>query len=233
MIKSLLFYFLLILWTIFAGIIFTPFLFLPKNRLYRAAYIWIEGIFLLLNKICGISYKIIGQQYINDEQARLVASKHQSTFETLLFFYKVPKSMFIHKRELFFIPIFGLYLKKINMVAIDRSGGPKALKKMLNDSKNKIKRGYSLIIFPEGTRKMPGSDPDYKPGVAGIYKELNTNVIPVALNSGLFWSKHSFVIKPGEIIIEFLPPIKHGLSKKEFLDILEKKIEDKTSILLS
>ena len=118
------------------------------------------------------------------------------------------------------------------MVAINRLGKSSALKKMLDDSKKKISEGHSIIIFPEGTRKIPGAKPDYKPGVAGIYKELHCDVLPVALNSGLYWPKNSFTIKPGEIIIEFLPVIKKGLNKKDFIEKLEKTIEDKTSSLI-
>ena len=119
------------------------------------------------------------------------------------------------------------------MISIDRSGKFKTLKKMIDESKFKVSKGYTLIIFPEGTRKKPGSVPDYKSGVAGIYKELNSDVIPVALNSGLFWPKNSFVIKPGKIIIEFLPIIEKGLDKKIFIKKLEETIESKTKLLIS
>jgi len=227
MIKSSIFYFLLVLWTIFLGILFIPFLFLPKDKLYKPAQIWIGGIFQLLDKICNLSFEIKGQEHM-DNKIKLIASKHQSTFETLLLFYKLPKSIFIHKRELFLIPIFGLYLKKLNMISINRSAGPRALKKMLSDSVDRISRGNILIIFPEGTRKKPGENPDYKPGIAGIYNVLNSDVLPVALNSGLFWPKNSLVIRPGKITLEFLPPIKKGLEKESFLETLQKTIEDKT-----
>ena len=232
MIKSILFYFFLYVWTIFLGIIFIPFLFLPHDKLYKPAYIWIKGVFFLLRVICNLTHTIKGEENISNSNARIIASKHQSAFETFLLFSIFPKAIFIHKYELFFIPIFGLYLKKINMVAINRSEKSQALKKMLNKSKKKISEGHSLIIFPEGTRKVPGAKADYKSGVAGIYKELNSDVIPVALNSGLYWSKNSFKIKPGKIIIEFLPIIKKGFAKKDFIEKLEKTIEDKTSSLI-
>jgi len=233
MIKSILFYFFLYIWTIFLGIIFVPFLFLQKEKLYKPAYLWIKGIFFLLRIMCNITYKVQGNNNIPNSNGLIIASKHQSAFETLLLFSMFQKAIFIHKYELFFIPIFGLYLKKISMVAINRLGKSSALKKMINDSKKKISEDHSLIIFPEGTRKIPGEKPDYKPGVAGIYKELNCDVLPVALNSGLYWPKNSFAIKPGEIIIEFLPIIKKGLDKKDFIEKLEKIIENKTASLIS
>ena len=232
MIKSIIFYILLFIWTILLGITFVPLLLLPKERLYQPIYFWIRGIFLILRIVCGVAFTIKGKDYIKTNNAKIIASKHQSAFETLLLFYLIPKAMFIHKYELFFIPIFGLFLKKLNMVSINRLGGPKELKKMLESSKTKIENGHTLIIFPEGTRKKPGDVADYKPGVAGIYNNLDTNVIPVALNSGLFWPKNSFNIKPGKIIIEFLPPINKGLSKETFLKTLEKVIEDKVSNLI-
>ena len=113
MIKSILFYFFLYIWTIFLGIIFIPFLFLQKERLYKPAYMWIKGIFFLLKIICNITYRVNGNKNIPDEEAFIIASKHQSAFETLLLFSMFQKAIFIHKYELFFIPIFGLYLKKL------------------------------------------------------------------------------------------------------------------------
>ena len=232
MIKSLIFYILLSFWTILLGILFIPFLIMPKNKLNIAVHVWIWGVLYLLKRICGLSYELKGIKHINDINAKIIASKHQSAFETLVLYYTIPKAIFIHKYELFFIPIFGLYLKKLDMVAINRSKRIKTLNKLIIKSKLKISKGYSLIIFPEGTRKTPGADTDYKSGVAGIYKELNTGVIPVAVNSGIFWPKNSLKIKPGKIIIEFLDPINKGLTKEDFLKILEEKIENKTSELI-
>ncbi len=117
------------------------------------------------------------------------------------------------------------------MIAINRSKGIEALKLSINKSKERASRGFSLIIFPEGTRKKPGSKPNYKSGIAGIYKNLNSDVIPVALNSGLYWPNHTYILKPGKIIIDFLPIIKKGKDKKNFLKDLENLIEDRTKEL--
>ena len=117
------------------------------------------------------------------------------------------------------------------MIAIDRSKGLESLKLILSRSKKKINDGFSLIIFPEGTRKIPGSKPDYKPGIAGIYKNLDSDVIPVALNSGLYWPNHTYVLESGKIIIEFLPTIKKGKNKKDFLNELQILIESRSNEL--
>ena len=197
----------------------------------QLANLWISGILGLLRLICGITYKIIGKENI-PRHAVIVASKHQSAFETLLLFKLIKNSVFIHKRELFYIPIFGQYLKKSNMIAINRTEGSKALRKMLNEAKQKISNDQSIIIFPEGTRKKPGELPDYKPGIAGIYKETKAEILPVALNSGYCWPKHTFIKKSGKIIIKFLKLIPSQLEKSEFLKKIESVIEEETNKII-
>jgi len=231
MIKSTIFYIFLILWTFVLGLFFLPLLFFPYKYLYSPIKLWIRGTFFLLKSICNLSFEIRGEKNISRKNIKFIASKHQSAFETLFLYNYFSKVIFIHKYELFFIPIFGMYLKKLNMVSINRKGGSKALIRMINETKEKISKGCTLIIFPEGTRKLPGSNPDYKSGVAGIYKEINFDVLPIALNSGFYWPKNSFKIKSGKIIIEFLPIIKKGLDKNEFIELLENNIEKKSAEL--
>ena len=230
-IRSIIFYLFLYVWTLFLGVVFLPYLLIPSLNVRNPANLWIDGILQLLKLTCGISYEIIGKENLPDH-AVIVASKHQSTFETFLLFKLVNNSIFIHKKELFLIPIFGLYLKKSNMIAIKRSEGTKALRKMLNEVKQKITNGYSIIIFPEGTRKKPGESPDYKTGIVGIYKESEAEVLPVAVNSGYYWPKHSFIKRPGKIIIKFLKPIPSQLGKSEFLKKIESVIEDETNKII-
>jgi len=211
-------------WTLFLGILCLPSLFIPSAYIRNIANLWINGILQLLNLICGITYEIYGKNNI-PEHAVIVASKHQSTFETLLLFKLIKNSIFIHKKELFLIPIFGLYLKKSNMIAINRSEGTKALRQMLNETRKKILQGHSIIVFPEGTRTKPGDAPIYKSGIAGIYKETGAKILPVALNSGYCWPKHTFVKKSGKITIKFLEPISSGLDTPTILEKIEHAIE--------
>ena len=184
--------------------------------------------FILLKYICNITHEIQGKENIPAE-AVLVASKHQSAFETFALFYYLPQAIFIHKKQLFFIPIFGQYLKKINMISIDRTGGASTIRLMLKLTKEKVLLGFSIIIFPEGTRKKPGEKPDYKTGFIGIYNEMKTQILPVAVNSGKCWPKHTFIKKSGKIIIKFLPLIDSYLSRNEVLLEVEKKIEEATN----
>ena len=130
------------------------------------------------------------------------------------------------------IPIFGQYLFKSSMVAINRSGGTKTMRKMLQDVKKKLDLGRSIIIFPEGTRTAPGSKPRYKTGFIGIYNHTNKKILPVALNSGLCWSKKSWILNNGLITIKILPTIKENLDKKEILQKVQDTIESESNKLL-
>ena len=229
--RSIIFYVFLGVWTILMGIIFLPFLLMRYSRLRKPINIWIMGIFKLLETILNITYEIRGGDNVT-EYAVIVASKHQSAFETLALFLHLKKSIFIHKKQLFFIPIFGQYLKKSNMISIERSKGTSSMRKMLKQAKLKISKGYSIIIFPEGTRKKPNEKSDYKTGFIGIYNEVNSEILPVAVNSGNFWPKDSFVIKPGHIIIQFFESIPAGLKRSEILEKVEHVIEEGTKKII-
>ena len=205
---------------------------MPSKSIALPAKIWIKGIFICLKYICGVTHEIRGLTNLSDEPV-IIVSKHQSAFETFALYYYLQKSFFIHKKQLFYIPIFGQYLMKHNMVSIDRAGQASTMRKMITDVKKKLDSGSTIIIFPEGTRKKPGAKADYKTGFIGIYNTSKRKLQPVALNSGLFWQKGLKVIKRGHIIIEFLPQIDIGLDKKEVLDKVENSIELATKKLLN
>ena len=230
--RTLIFYVVLTIWTIFMGIICFPYVFLPSSYIRTPARFWIKGIFVSLKTICKVTHEINGLENIPNEPL-IIVSKHQSAFETFALYYYLKKSFFVHKKQLFYIPIFGQYLLKSNMVAVNRSGQATAMRKMITDVKNKLKKGSSIIIFPEGTRKLPGEPPDYKTGFIGIYKATNRKLLPVALNSGICWTKYSWLIKNGHIVIKILPTIEANLEKNEVLQIVENTIEKETNKLLA
>jgi len=230
--KSIIFYISLVIWTVFMGVACLPFIFLPSNLLKFPTKLWIKVIFIFLNLICNIRHKIEGSENIPKESV-LIASKHQSAFETFALYYYLSDCFFVHKKELFLIPIFGQYLFKSDMVAINRDGGTKAMRNMLQKVKSKLFSGSSIIIFPEGTRKLPGSKPDYKTGFIGIYNHTKRKILPVALNSGLCWPKQSWVLKNGIITIKFLPIINEGLDKKVILEEVQNRIETASNLLLN
>lgn len=229
---TIIFYAALASWTILMGVLSLPFLCLPSKSIALPAKIWIKGIFICLKYICGVTHEMRGLTNLSDEPI-IIVSKHQSAFETFALYYYLQKSFFIHKKQLFYIPIFGQYLMKHNMVSIDRTGQASTMRKMITDVKKKLDSGSTIIIFPEGTRKKPGAKADYKTGFIGIYNTSKRKLQPVALNSGLFWQKGLKVIKRGHIIIEFLPQIDIGLDKKEVLNKVENSIELATKKLLN
>ena len=226
--RSIFFYLLLSFWTVLMGLLCLPYLILPCYYLKKPVRFWISGIFILLRYTCNITHEVQGIENI-PSKAVLVASKHQSAFETFALFFYLPKAIFIHKKQLFYIPIFGQYLKKINMIAIDRKGKASTIRSMLRQTKKKTENGFSIIIFPEGTRKKPGAKPDYKSGFIGIYNEMKAQILPVAVNSGSYWPKKIFIKKSGKIIIKFLPLINSHLSRNQVLSEVENKIEDATN----
>ncbi len=228
---TIIFYTALAIWTILMGFLSLPFLFLPSKYIRFPAKIWIKGIFVFLQYICGITHEIRGHKNLSSKPL-IIVSKHQSAFETFALYYYLENSFFIHKKQLFFIPIFGQYLWKSNMVSIDRTGQASTMRKMISSIKSKLDDGSTIIIFPEGTRKKPGEKADYKTGFIGIYNTTKRKLQPVALNSGLFWQKGLKVIKKGHIIIEFLPQIDIDLDKTEVLKKVEYSIESATNNLL-
>jgi 1-acyl-sn-glycerol-3-phosphate acyltransferase len=131
----------------------------------------------------------------------------------------------ILKKELHLIPFYGWYAKKYGTIGIDRSGGAAALRAMLRDARAAIENGRSIVVFPEGTRTEPGEIKTYQSGVAALYKDLGVPVVPVALNSGLFWARRSILRKPGTITLRFLDAIPPGIKRGDFMARLESDIE--------
>ena len=172
-------------------------------------------------RIFNIKIRVINPNLANLKGC-LFASKHQSMFETIYFNQLFYNPAYILKKELLSIPLFGTYLKKLGMIAIDRSQGIQSLR-LVNEQTAKYIEKRPVIIFPEGTRTTYKEQPDLKPGIFSMYKSLNKPVVPISLNSGYCWPKND-KIKSGEILIEFKEPIQPGLSKKEFLDQLKSAI---------
>ena len=172
-------------------------------------------------RIFNIKIRVINPDLANLKGC-LFASKHQSMFETIYFNQLFYNPAYILKKELLSIPLFGTYLKKLGMIAIDRSQGIKSLR-LVNEQTAEYVEKRPVIIFPEGTRTSYKEQPDLKPGIFSMYKSLNKPVVPISLNSGYCWPKND-KIRSGEILIEFKEPIQPGLSKKEFLDQLKSAI---------
>ena len=225
---NVLFYVVLVFWIIVA----LPTFALPIGALFAVAGWWARSSIFLMRVICNIRVEFRGVEKI-PRGPLLIASKHQSFWETfaLLRFFERP--IFILKRQLTWIPVFGQFLIKARMIAIDRTAGAKALLGMTRRAREAVRGGRQLVIFPEGTRTAPGAPPAYKTGVAQLYTTCGVPCLPVALNSGLFWPRRTFLRYPGTLVVEFLDPLPPGLPRDEFLARLSARIEEATNRLVA
>ena len=201
-------------------------LFSRKATIYSWNCIFLPLFEKALRYIAGIKIEIRGAEYINQSQG-IYAGKHQSAVETYLLTKYLKRATYVMKKELTHIPVFGWAQAFYGIIPVDRSAGAAAMKNMLRHALDKKEEHRPIIIFPEGTRRRPGQEPAYKPGVALLYQHLNLPVIPIASNTGFFWAKNSFLRYPGTVVFEFLPPIEPGLSKQEFMEKLQNSIEQK------
>jgi 1-acyl-sn-glycerol-3-phosphate acyltransferase len=223
-IRSLLFNILFALWTALIFIFSLPTLVLPRSAAWWMGGLWVRGALLLLRATVGLGHQVRGAEHRVTGPA-IYAAKHQSAWDTLVFPLLLDKPAYVLKRELIRVPLFGSYLKQCGMIPVDREGGGSALKQLLRAARIAVAQGRSILIYPEGTRMPPGERRPYHPGVAALYGDLGIPVVPVALNSGLFWGRRAFHKKPGTITIEFLPPIAPGLPRREFMRELQERME--------
>lgn len=230
--RSLLFVAVFYLWSTLAAFLMLPTLALPRAACAWSLRAWGRVVTLLLRLICGVRVEVRGRQYL-PTGAALIASKHQCMFDIFGTFAFLPDSCFISRKEFMRIPFFGWYIWKTRMIVIDREGQAKALKKMVADSRDRLKHERQIVIFPEGHRGEPGVAGDYKPGVAALYRELDMPCGLLALNTGVHWPAHGFLRKPGTIVFEFLEPIPAGLKRAEFMRTLQDRLEAASNALLA
>ncbi|MEE9250771.1 MAG: lysophospholipid acyltransferase family protein [Alphaproteobacteria bacterium] len=228
--RSFLFNAAFYLWTAVLLVVLLPLLAAPQNVVLRAVSWWSESIVRLLRVTAGVRFEVRGREHIPEEPA-IIASKHQSAWDTLIFFLLLPRPTVVTKKELFLIPFYSWFVWRTGMIGVDRAGGAEALKSMVRRAAAALKAGRSVIIFPEGTRTAPGTHRPYLPGVAALYGHLKVPVVPVAVNSGLFWGRRTFVKRPGTILLQFLPAIPPGLARDDFMAELERRIETATARL--
>ncbi len=209
-----------------------PTLLLPRRAILEMAKLWGRISVWLLRVICGTRVEFRGLERV-PQGPLIVAAKHQSAWETFALLSLFDDPTFILKRELTWIPLFGWFAVKARMVPVDRGAGSQALSAMTRRARAEILGGRQLFIFPEGTRRPPGAEPRYKFGVAHLYAEIGVPCVPVALNSGLFWPRRSFLRYPGTIVVEFLDPIPPGLPKTEFFARMQDAMETATARLIA
>jgi 1-acyl-sn-glycerol-3-phosphate acyltransferase len=216
-IRSKLFDLLFALWTALFGLA-VPVLWLcgsPKSAIRSATRLWVRGALFGLKHVVGLRHEERGREHIPSEPCLIVAN-HQSTWETLASLLLFPDVAIVAKQELLDIPVFGWYLRHSPMIVIDRETGPKALREMIQQSQSALSEGRSVLIFPEGTRRLVTDPVTFKRGAELLYAKLKVPVLTMALNSGHFWSPGDSCKRSGTIVVSFGEPIPAGLSGTEF-----------------
>ena len=220
-------------WTAIVSLACGPVMIFPNCGpwILRIGQFWARSSLGLLRICCRLDHRVTGLENLPDGPY-LVASQHQSAWETLALCLVMRDPAYVLKKELTRIPFFGWVLIRYGMVPVDRKGGASALKTMVRECRNRLEDGRTLLIFPEGTRVIPGSKQPMHPGVAALYSGLEVPVVPAALNSGLFWPKRGFLKRPGTIQLEILPAIEPGKSRKEFMAALQTALDQASQRLL-
>ncbi len=235
-IRSIAFTFFLVFGSFALSILLAWALLLPPNActrviasIYGGYIAWIE------RNILGLKLELRGLENLPEGHRYIVAAKHQSAFETLKLPYmqRLFYPVIVLKKELIYLPFWGLYPLRMGLIAIDRKAGTKALTQMVAGCRRAFDMGRPVAIFPEGTRKAVDAPPDYKAGLAKLYRDLEVPIVPMALNSGVFWGRNKFFKKPGTVVFEFLPAIPAGMPPLQMMAQLEQQIETATNKLVS
>ena len=209
----------------------SPALLLPHRQAMGVIRGWARFCLFGLRWIAGVRVEFRGLEHLPNGAA-LLAGKHQSMLDVIAPFVVLPDNCFIMKKELMPLPFFGWFAWKTKMIAVDRSAHSKALKDMVRQARARHAEGRQILIFPEGTRAGVGAPADYKPGIAALYRDLDSPCTPIATNSGVHWPAHGFRRYPGTVVYEFLPAIPAGLKRAEFMSLLEQRIETASGALL-
>lgn len=232
-VRTALFYLLFIAQTaVVAIVIGTLALIRGRTKLgWALAVYWCRSSLVILRAITGVRTEVTGAEHIPPGGC-IIASKHQSDWDVFAIFPYTGRPAYVIKKELMNIPFFGWAARAMDCIEVDRKRGAEAIPLMMAQAHAAIERGCRIVIFPEGTRKAPLAKADYRQGIARLYAQLNVPVVPVALNSGLFWGRNSPVIWPGTAKARFLPPIEAGLPPDVFMQRLKKAIETDSDALI-
>lgn len=214
------------------GIAGLPVLLLPRRMTFGPARLWARLMLGGFERIIGVRFEIRGRERLPPGPV-LVASKHQSMWDTLIGLHLFRDPAFVLKRELLSIPVYGWYARRYGMIAIDREAHASALRLMVQQARARLAEGRSLLIYPEGTRVAVGRHESYKPGVAALYRQLGVPCVPIALTSGLCWPSSGYGYRPGRILLEILDPIPPGRDRAAFMAELESRIEGETDRLIA
>lgn len=222
--------------TLIACIICLPTLFMPRRAFMAVVHGWVWCVHVLERVIMNLHFEIRGLEHLPaDGTAYIVAAKHQSPYETFKLHTLFGDPAIILKQELLKIPLWGAYLKKSDVIAIDRTTPELAISSIQEGARRMKEQGRPIIIFPQGTRVRTDETVQHKPykiGVARLQEATDLPILPMALNSGYFWPRSGWLRRPGRVVFEFLPPIMPGMDRSALLARLERDVEDKSNALL-
>ncbi|MEL7108545.1 MAG: 1-acyl-sn-glycerol-3-phosphate acyltransferase [Pseudomonadota bacterium] len=232
-IRSVIFVIWLYGWMAILGILALPTLLLPRAFILWFIRLYARFVVFGLRIICGIRVEFRGREHVPGGPV-LIAGKHQAMLDVFLPFLVFDDPVLVMKRELLWYPALGWYALKLRMLAIDRDGGAKTMRKMLDAANQRVKgENRQMLIYPEGTRLLPGAEPSYKPaGIRAFYKSLGVPLVPFATNSGLCWPAHGLIRRPGLIVYEVLPPLPGDLPPKAMVGELKAHLEAASDRLL-
>jgi 1-acyl-sn-glycerol-3-phosphate acyltransferase len=191
---------------------------------------WAHTVLLGARLICGIKVEVRGKEHL-PRDGFILASKHQSMLDTIAPWTFIKDPAFVLKKELLNLPVYGWVVGGMKHIPIDREGGAGALTKMMSAARDAVALKRAIIIFPEGTRQDVGAAPDYKVGVAGIYRDLGAPCVPMALNTGLVWPANGLPSNGGTAVFEILPPLPAGMPRAAFMRELTARIETASNAL--
>ncbi|MEZ5669874.1 MAG: lysophospholipid acyltransferase family protein [Alphaproteobacteria bacterium] len=221
--RAVAFYLLAAVWTVLLGIPYTALFLFPRRVMQNCGAFYSRGLLVLLRLTTGIRHEVRGLDRL-PPPPYILAAKHQSAWETLALPTILRRPAIVLKRSLYRIPVFGWYLKASGQIGIDRNAGASALRQMIADARRAAAEGRPIVIFPEGTRTAPGEARAFHVGISALYDKLRLPVVPVALNSGLYWPRESSAKHPGRIVIEFLPALPADLARKALMVRLHEAI---------
>jgi 1-acyl-sn-glycerol-3-phosphate acyltransferase len=212
------------------GTLSLPLLIGPRRSAMAPIRLWARICLWGLRWIVGLKVEVRGRAAA-PKGAALVGAKHQAMLDVLVALDLFPDPCIVLKKELMWIPIFGWFAAKVEMIVIDRSSGAKAVRRLTAATARALADGRQVFIFPEGTRQAPGAPPAYKPGIAALYREMNLPCTPIATNAGYVWPASGLAKYPGTAVYEVLPPIPAGLKRGVFMASLEAAIEGAGDLL--
>lgn len=203
--------------TFLLGLAGIPLRLFARQHALAFAQFWVGLVLAGLRVICGIRIELRGFEHVPTDGPALIASQHQSAFDTLVWMVLLRRPAYVLKQELTRIPLFGPLLLPAGMIALDRAGGAAALRGLLRATTAAVADARQIVIFPEGTRTAPGERRPLQPGIAAMAAHVQLPVIPVLTDSGLCWGRRAFRKRPGVIHIIALPPLPPGMKREALL----------------